>query len=202
MKKIRKTIYAAFILLSLTAVLSAKTSKKEFDFSKDQIFSFDVGYKGHGLRSFGWGLDLGYEKAFTDFTSYKADFSHMTSWNPWKDSVLTTVGLEAGAFVYPFGKKLNLMYVGAMAETDLFLYKKAEDKTNGYLMFVAPETGWKFNLWDVSFFEIFVNYKFQISPEKAPEDIRKYYKNGLGYGVKFKLNLGNLFKKKPKKEKE
>ncbi|MDE5899395.1 MAG: hypothetical protein K2H09_09065 [Treponemataceae bacterium] len=191
----------AAVITALLFCLAPAASGAE-SFASRRILSFDLGYLGTGLKNNGWGLGLSYEAALPCRLAVKGGFSHMTMMPKGSDMTVTTVGVQLEALCYPFGRGLDWLYVGAACGTDFFMYKGgavSDGSRQDTLVSLLGEIGWKQNFFNYVMADAFIGYRHPLNSGSNAFS-GEIMRQGLEYGVRFKLNLpaifGRIFRKR------
>jgi len=157
-------------------------------FIEDHIFSLDLSYILKNFKNSGWGFGISYEQIFFACWSIKGGFSHLTFWtNNAEVRTVTAENVSLGTFFYPFCRKFNYLYFGGGCCTDFVQYGSSKNNT---LIYLFPQIGWKQNIKDIVFFDVFYKYNFPITngPVSAYEEIISEQRNGFGISIKFNFS--------------
>lgn len=177
------------LLLGLApAAVGAQEDGEESE--RPHILSFDLGYLGTGLKHNGLGLGLSYETTVLRYLAVKGGFSHMTMRPAGSGMTVTTVGMEAEALCYPFGRGLEWLYLGAGNGTDFFVYKgdELDGEQKDTLLTLIGEIGWKQHFFGLVMADTFVCYRLPLN-DTINSFTDKTTRKGLSYGIRLHLNI-------------
>ncbi len=162
------------------------------------IFSLETGYLLTGIQNNGWGLGFSLEREVFDYLSVKGTFSHMTFTTSVDDVYCTSVGLSLYVNYYPFGRGLDLLYIGAGSGIDFLNYfgtGNVPAVPKDTVMSAMPVIGWKQNFPALTFsrfavgsmIDVYSGWQFVVSNTGNLQDDTDYTSRGWLFGVKIKV---------------
>jgi hypothetical protein len=162
------------------------------------IFSLETGYLFTGMQNNGWGLGFSIEQEVFDYLSVKGTFSHMTFTTAVDDVYCTSVGLSLYANYYPFGRGLNLLYVGAGSGIDFLNYfgsGTVPAVPRDTVISAIPVIGWKQNFPALTFsgltvgsmIDVYSGWQFVVSNTGNLPDDTDYTSRGWLFGIKIRV---------------
>lgn len=194
--RIYKTAAASAIIFCAAAAYPAENTGLRTE--PRTIFSLETGYLFTGIQNNGWGLGFSLEHEVFDFLSVKGTFSHMTFTTSVDDVYCTSVGLSLYANYYPFGRGLDLLYIGAGSGIDFLNYfgtGNVPAVPKDTVISAMPVIGWKQNFPEFTFsrfavgsmIDVYSGWQFVVSNTGNLPDDTDYTSRGWLFGVKVKV---------------
>jgi hypothetical protein len=119
-KPVDKIILSAAVVLFCTA--AAVPAENAGTNNLKTIFSLETRYLLSGIQNNGWGLGFSVEQKIFNYFSIKGTFLHTTFTTDVEGVDCTSVGLSLFANYYPFGRGLDLLYMGTGSGIDFLNY--------------------------------------------------------------------------------
>jgi hypothetical protein len=152
------------------------------------IWSVDTGLTITALQNSGFGIGVNYEHKLKDFLSIKPGFGLMAIF-----SDTTVVAFDSRLLLnfYPLSNGLDKLYIGFGSGCDYFMYPAKNDTPEDIAVSIIAITGWKWRALPYLMIDPFVGWKFYTDITTNYENVKKYVKGGLQWGIIIKLFFPN-----------
>lgn len=190
--KTKKVIFILSLVFLCNYAFSEESS--EVSFIKKDIVSFDLGSLVIGLKNYGIGAGVNYERLLTEFLSMKLQLSYMIM-NP-KNLIydINEISCSIEPRYYPFNKGLDKLYLGTGFVYDFIVYDYDDGaKLTDYVIALYPLVGWKQSLFNLCMLDFYLGYSFIVN-NPMEQSLRADLINvGFMGGVRVSVNFSKIF---------